>query len=334
MLLIDGAKYNLWIPDKEEQFEDMIKEHAKEIFGEDSLYFGIKQKIVSRTGIGSIPDGYLIKFKPLEWYLVEAELSSHSHEHVVMQLNRFMSGIRNFESQREITEAIYGEIAKVPSMRETIRLNSNFDDAHHFLSNLISQAPKIVIIVEQEDPDIQEACENLRVVPQTVVFKTYVKEGAESVHVHLFEPLYEFKRPKEIIKEEEKKYPPHWLSWEKRLEWVNDNTRDIVKVLTSRILELGEVNTKVIGRYYSFNRREPSSKSRFAVLMLSKKHVAVRIRAEPIAFKDPKKWTGDKVYIKWFFHHGRGQEREFRITDKGQIDYAMELIKQSYDLAK
>jgi len=191
MLLIDDARYSLWIPESEEQFENMIKEHAKEIFGEDSLYFGIKQKIVSRTGIGSIPDGYLIRFSPLEWYLVEAELSSHSHEHVVMQLNRFMRGIRNFESQREIVEAMYNEIKSNPSMRETIRIKSNSDDPHHFLSNTISRPPRILIAIEQEDPAIQEACEDLKVVPQIIVFQTLVKEGAGiQNHAHLFEPLY------------------------------------------------------------------------------------------------------------------------------------------------
>jgi len=343
MLLVDGVKYNLWIPETEEQLESMIKEHAKEIFGNDSLYFGIKQKIVSRTGIGSIPDGYLIKFEPLEWYLVEAELSSHTHEHVVMQLNRFMSGIRNFESQREITEAIYSEIARNSIMRETIKINSKSDDVHHFLTNLISQIPKIMIIVEQEDPDIQEACENLRIVPEIVVFKTYVKERADlKAHIHQIEPLgfvpsivpskYTATGIRVKTTMPKRKLPPQYENWETMLAWVNDKTKDIVKELSNRIGQLGEVNQKPLGRYYAFYRGERHSASRFVALILKKDKISVRIRVDPTTLRDPQRLVKEHVYAKWFFHHGQGHEREFEITDKEQIDYVMGLIKQSYSL--
>lgn len=50
-----------------------------------------------------------------------------------------------------------------------------------------------------------------------------------------------------------------------------------------------------------------------------------------MTFKDIKKLTGDKLYKGWFFK--QGQEREFKITEKDQMDNAMELIKQSYDIS-
>jgi len=49
MLLINGVKYNLWIPQKEEQLEETVKEHSKEIFEENSLYFDLKQKLTSKA---------------------------------------------------------------------------------------------------------------------------------------------------------------------------------------------------------------------------------------------------------------------------------------------
>ena len=36
MLIIDGVKYELWIPPNEDEFERVVKEHAQEIFGEQS----------------------------------------------------------------------------------------------------------------------------------------------------------------------------------------------------------------------------------------------------------------------------------------------------------
>jgi len=86
MLVIDGVKYKLWTPkDEEKEFHPMIKEHSKEIFGEDSLYFDVKHKLKSKSGIGSIPDAYVIKLsKPYQWYVVENELASHPvYDHIV-----------------------------------------------------------------------------------------------------------------------------------------------------------------------------------------------------------------------------------------------------------
>lgn len=64
MLLIDGVTYKLWTPkDEEKEFHPMIKEHSKEIFGEKSLYFDVKHVLKSKSGIGSIPDAYVITLK-------------------------------------------------------------------------------------------------------------------------------------------------------------------------------------------------------------------------------------------------------------------------------
>ena len=71
-VIVNGERFELWVPDTEEEFEKMVKEHIKEIFGENSEFFDIKKKIKSESGVGSIPDGYLIHFNAeLSWFLVE-----------------------------------------------------------------------------------------------------------------------------------------------------------------------------------------------------------------------------------------------------------------------
>jgi len=208
MLVIDGVKYKLWTPkDEEKEFHPMIKEHSKEIFGEESLYFDVKQKIVSKTGIGSIPDGYVISFsKPLQWFIVEGELSSHPlYDHIVKQLNKFMSGIKNPDSQKEILNALYDEITKRPTMEAYVKEMIESKEIYYFLSDLISKSPKVVIIIEEKSDEVKEACENLKTEPIIVEFKTFVREDAENVHAHLFEPLYtpeyKIKKPEIIQKE-------------------------------------------------------------------------------------------------------------------------------------
>jgi hypothetical protein len=62
MLLIDGVKYQEWTPQKEvEEFHPLVKEHIKEIFGTDSIFIE-GSALKSASGIGSLPDGFVIMF--------------------------------------------------------------------------------------------------------------------------------------------------------------------------------------------------------------------------------------------------------------------------------
>ena len=52
MILIDGVKYSLWTPENEvKEFHPIIKANSKEIFGEDSVFFDVKQKLASSSSI-------------------------------------------------------------------------------------------------------------------------------------------------------------------------------------------------------------------------------------------------------------------------------------------
>lgn len=335
MILIDGVKYNLWVPKDEKQLEEMVKEHSKEIFGKDSVYFDLRQKLTSKAGVVSIPDGYVISLsKPFEWYIVEGELSSHPlHEHITNQLNKFMIGIRNPSTQRELVDALYDEIDSNKQLRAYIENLIASPEIKGILYDLISQPPKIVVVIEEKGDEVHEACDGLKVEPIVIEFKTFVREGAESVHVHLFQPLTILGKisVEEKIKEEGK-LPEHYQSWEKMFAWTDSNIKQVVAKISERILNLEGTVNETRGRYYCFYKGKPSTKSIFAAFLLTKRALKVRIRTNPETFRDPKKWTGDKVYRGWFFK--QGQEREFKITDRDQIDYAMELIRQSYDIAK
>lgn len=198
MLLIDGVKYNLWVPKAEDDLERMVKEHAKDIFGNDSLYLDLKQKLKSKAGIGSIPDGYVITFenKPC-WHIVEVELSSHPlYEHIVPQITKFTSGIANPRSQIEIINAIDEEIGKDEVLKVWIKSKIGSEEIHRFLSNLISSAPTITIIIDEKTNELEEVCHSLPGEKKIVEFKTFEREGVGlGVHAHLFEPLAKLPAP-------------------------------------------------------------------------------------------------------------------------------------------
>ena len=331
MLIIDGVRYNLWTPKNEKEFEDMVKERSKEIFGENSVYFDLKHRLASKSGLVSIPDGYVISFsRPFEWYIVEGELSSHPlHEHITNQLNKFVTGIKNPSAQKELVEKLYEEIAKDRLLRAYVENKIVSQEITRFLYDLISKPPKTVVVIEEKGDEVQEACGGLKVEPTVVEFRTYVRENAENVRAHLFEPIHLMKKE---VKEERRPLPEHYRNWDSILSWVEDSVRVVVKALSSSTIELGGVTHAKHGRYYCFYRGKPSTKSIFVAFLLTKNALKVRIRTDPETFRDPKKWTGERVYKGWFFK--KGEEREFKIVGIDQMDYAMELVKQSYELAK
>ena len=205
MLLIDGVKYQEWTPPSEDEFEQIVIEHASEIFGENSVYIDRKLKLKSLSGIGSIPDGYVIVFGDSpEWHIVEVELSSHPlYEHIVSQVSRFINGISNPNIQRGIVNAIDGEITRDDFLRLRLKKAVEPTEIYRFLSDLISKQPILTIIIEKDTGELREALDTLRY-PQikVVEFQTFVREGTGlAVHAHLFEPLYQAPPKKVTITE-------------------------------------------------------------------------------------------------------------------------------------
>ena len=200
MLIIDGVKYEAWIPPNEEELENIVKEHAKDIFGEQSIYLDRKQKLKSLSGVGSIPDGYVITFGDSpEWYIVEVELSSHPlYEHIVSQISKFINGISNPNIQRGVVNAIDSEIIRDDFLRLRLRKAVEPTEIYKFLSDLISKQPILTIIIEKDTEELREALTTLRY-PQikVVEFQTFVREGLGlAVHSHVFEPLCRVVPPK------------------------------------------------------------------------------------------------------------------------------------------
>jgi hypothetical protein len=202
MLLIDGVKYELWIPLSEDALEQMVKEHAQDIFGEQSEYFG-KQKLESKLGKGSVPDGFVIMFGESPcWHIVEVELSFHDlHRHIVEQASRFIIGIKNPQTQNKIVDAIYEEIDKEDLRKLKVKKAIESTEIHRFLTGIISKPPVLTIIIEKHTEELDEALSALAH-PQikVVELQTFVREGVGlGAHVHLFEPLYSVVTPKPTI---------------------------------------------------------------------------------------------------------------------------------------
>lgn len=276
----------------------------------------------SASGIGSIPDAYVITLsEPHRLYVVENELATHPlYDHIVKQLTKFINGIGNQNARSQIVDMLYEQINRDSTLRGTVQKLGGSTDVYHFLSKLLSEPPRIVIIIDKKTTELEEACYSLRYQPDIVEFKTFVREDNQNIRAHLFEP---------ITITGEGTPPTDYENWEKKLAKSNSDLKAIVKELEERIFGLGKVSTIQRTRkgYY---KGKHSLESCFAILEIADNVAIARIRVNPATFRDPEKWSIGGVCKNMFFNPGS----KIEITKKEQVSYAIELIKQAYETAK
>ena len=213
MLIVDGVEYKTWTPSSEEELEMFVEEHSKKIFGNASLYFPVKTKLKSLGGIGSIPDGYAINLsKPSEWFIIEVELSTHPiFNHIVPQLNKFVQGLTDPSSRKNISEALYNEIKNDVMTEAYIKETIGSGEIYRFVSSTIDNNPTLVVIIDEKTKELEEACNSIPVVKKEILeFKIFERIDAGIKNAFEFQPLYlKIKEHKKDITNETKTVLPH-----------------------------------------------------------------------------------------------------------------------------
>lgn len=230
MLIIDSVKYEEWIPSSEDEFEAVVKEHTQEIFGY-SIYLDRKQKLKSLSGIGSIPDGYVITLwnKP-EVQIIELELASHTLQHIVAQIVNIINGIENPATQRKICNAIEDEINQYDIFAAMVAEAIKPTAIHRFLSDSFSNAvPKINIIIDKGSPALEEAINKIVYPHRIIEFRTFIyKTSDKSTHAHLFEPVCETPKIREELPRRGREGGKYHLSTSELLAKYGDRPSNVV----------------------------------------------------------------------------------------------------------
>jgi len=196
IILIDGVKYILKNPDNEDYLEKIIEKNYKYIFGEESFYFNFKKKLKSKSGIGSIPDGYLIVFNSNpEWYILEVELASHPlYDHIIPQLTKFNRGIEGVSTKKSLIDMFYDEIKTNPILEARVKEKIGSGEVYKFISDLISVKPSIIIVINERTSELEEAIRDIRGDVKILEFKIFRREGiSEEIDAYIFNPVINFK---------------------------------------------------------------------------------------------------------------------------------------------
>ena len=194
MLLIDGIRYEARMPSNEEELENMVVEHHKEIFGPECIYFDVKHKLKGRS-VAAIPDALAITFNPDRWWIIETELSTHPiYEHIQNQLGRFIAALPRPNTRQEVISVLWQEINANELVKSNLQ-KTRGGELFKWLSDLINQQPQLVIIIDKRDPELDDAMAALNIQPAVIEFVTYVREDVGlAVHAHWFEPTFQRSR--------------------------------------------------------------------------------------------------------------------------------------------
>jgi hypothetical protein len=190
MLIVDGSKYNQWVPKDEKQLEELVKKNFNAIFGKDSLYFDMKPELRSNAGIGSKPDGLVIVFDKPAFYIVEDETAEHGvHDHVVTQISKFNSAFKKPETKKKIVDTIYDDITSDPFKNLFVKSRIK-DELYKFLTEILSSPPTVVVIIDELVDELKDAVEELPLKLHILEFRTFAREDAPNIYAHLFEPIH------------------------------------------------------------------------------------------------------------------------------------------------
>ena len=202
ILLKDGVKYLPYKYEKEEELEEMVFEHYKDIFGENTVLL-LKQKIQTSAGIGTIPDAFILSIHEKKWYIIEVELSGHPlYQHIVTQMTKFYNAIRNVTSRKELIKAFYNEVKNDP-WKYALFQSNNINEIYKFISEVIDLMPDIVIVIDNESDELKDICNVLPFHSKIIVFRTFYRERVGiGDHIHSFEKIISGKLtpPNRVIK--------------------------------------------------------------------------------------------------------------------------------------
>ena len=156
----NNLKFTEFTYASEPDFENVIKNNTKLLFGTSTIYIDLKAKIDTASLGGSIPDGLLFDLKNIdspEFYLVEVELEKHDfHRHIFPQITRFFAFFRNSKAHNELIEKIFSATQTDKELEKEFKQFLKGREIFKFIKDTIENSQNILIIIDEMKPELLE----------------------------------------------------------------------------------------------------------------------------------------------------------------------------------
>lgn len=330
-VLTDTGTYTEKPYKNEQELERLVVSHAKEVFGKDSIYFDVKQKVTSKLR-PRITDGYLLAFDNVghpRFWVVEYELSSHDLERdVAPQLRGFVKALQNEQTIAEIRDAIYHQVKSSPETLRRFKELATGEDLYFVINKALHEQPGVLVVFDWVDTEIRNWLGEEDLPPETLLieFQTFEKDGKL---IHRVNPLLPREQSRKTDREPGKRGRADYeKDWDVRITWVDPPTRELAEKLIQRLnRELHGVRHRPRFRWHSFYQREPFvRKNDVATILVGRRTVSLWIRTNPEKFSDPDKLSRPMAG----FFYPRGTERRVKVTSEN-FEAVVKLAKSAYE---
>ncbi len=146
--------------ESEDDFERLIRDQSKILFGKDTIFIYTKRKVKGVALGASIPDGFLFDMTDLEnpeFYLVEVELQTHDfYRHIFPQITKFFGFFRNPASQNELVEKLFSVINADPALKAEFRRFLGDKEIYKFLKDICEESQNILLIIDGDKAELPE----------------------------------------------------------------------------------------------------------------------------------------------------------------------------------
>jgi len=323
-ITVGNKRFNLHHFNLEKEIEKRVIENYKFIFGENCLFFPLKERIESSYGIKGIPDGFIIDLNSNKFFVVEIELVEHGfYQHMLGQITLFANAFKREENKRKITDALFESLK--PEDKEKIKLKIKTSEIYQYIHNLVfSKNFGIIVVINEKTKDLDDLREDYINNLENIEFKTYKSNGDE---IYKIDWLF---KEEEIDKMGEEKKVFKTYDREDNLKRANPQVKEAFEKLESEIIKLPRVKEPHIGDHYFDYRIEGSKKGTFASVNIRKDRLLILIKMGKKKLNDSKGISVD-VSSEW----GYGDlTKKFSIDSKEDVNYAMTLIRQAYEYTK
>jgi len=328
ILLLDGVKYIRYTPKNEDEFERMVVENAREIFGEEAIYLDIKKLIKNALGEGTIPDGFLFYPEQRRFVLVEVELSNHPvYEHISKQVNKFISAFSNYRARQKLATVLKEYIEEEPNLVKRMKPLLGSKGLYEFLEFEVFELLadnrnfEVIVIIEEETPTVCEALSWLKPTPQIIEVAIYARENAENVKAMRFVPTY-------II--EKIPTPQKELVSKKQGKILVEKSSNIVKELYDELKdwylkEFESATFNLTGDYLGLAYQPSGLKRSYNICTVHSKcnWLRLHLRLEFDSIENPPAFAEKVDWFKWW----KDGDTMARIRTESELTEAKRLIK-------
>ena len=328
----NSNRYNERQFKSESEFEFLVVDNSKTLFGQHSIYIDAKKKIDNTALGGVIPDGFLFNLvdpKNPEFYIVEVELSNHDFfRHIFPQITKFFAFFKNPDSQGKLIEKLYNIFEKDDILRNDLKARIGNKEVFKFLKDTIENSQNILLIIDDEKNELPEITETYTdtwgKMVRVTILKQYIGQDKSDIILTLSPDFENIENIDIVSTESDIKDKSIIYSEGFHLDGVTEEIKNLYEKLKEELLSQIPNLTFNSQRYYISLRK----KRNFAFIKIKRKKITIVAMLEEIIIRQKIKNHAIESLADGVQRFYNGPCARIVLTDSKHLNEVIDLLKE------